>query len=132
MQAGFPPSDLAAGRRWAAKVRMARACQSLVEIPIYPDCATGSGLGIVDTGATVGNDCRIGKVAHLAPPCALAGNVLVGEGNGQRRDAVMRELDELGIAAAPSFILCICFHPIRNELLSRCGPLGFGLYFGKV
>lgn len=33
---------------------------------------------IVNTGATVDHDCRIGQAAHIAPQCALAGNVTVG------------------------------------------------------
>ena len=35
-------------------------------------------LAIINTGATVDHDCRIGRAAHIAPQCALAGNVLVG------------------------------------------------------
>lgn len=34
-----------------------------------------SDLVIVNTGATVDHDCVIGPAAHLAPQCALAGNV---------------------------------------------------------
>lgn len=37
-------------------------------------------LVIVNTGATVDHDCRIGRVAHIAPRCALAGEVTVGDG----------------------------------------------------
>jgi UDP-perosamine 4-acetyltransferase len=37
-------------------------------------------LAILNTGATVDHDCRIGAAVHLAPQCALAGNVLVGAG----------------------------------------------------
>ncbi|MBA2710836.1 MAG: acetyltransferase [Tatlockia sp.] len=35
-------------------------------------------LAIINTGATVDHDCRIGKAAHIAPQCALAGNVKIG------------------------------------------------------
>jgi len=35
-------------------------------------------LAIVNTGATVDHDCRIGRAAHIAPQCGLAGNVTVG------------------------------------------------------
>lgn len=35
-------------------------------------------LAIINTGATVDHDCRIGLAAHIAPQCALAGNVTVG------------------------------------------------------
>lgn len=35
-------------------------------------------LAIVNTGACVDHDCRIGKAAHVAPQCGLAGNVTVG------------------------------------------------------
>jgi UDP-perosamine 4-acetyltransferase len=35
-------------------------------------------LAIINTGATVDHDCRIGKAAHIAPQTALAGNVTVG------------------------------------------------------
>lgn len=35
-------------------------------------------LAIINTGATIDHDCRIGKAAHIAPQCALAGNVIVG------------------------------------------------------
>ena len=35
-------------------------------------------LSIINTGATVDHDCRIGKAVHIAPQCALAGNVAVG------------------------------------------------------
>jgi UDP-perosamine 4-acetyltransferase len=37
-------------------------------------------LVIVNTGATIDHDCRIGCGVHIAPQCALAGNVTVGEG----------------------------------------------------
>ena len=36
-------------------------------------------LAIVNTGATVDHDCRIGRAAHVAPQCGLAGTVTVGE-----------------------------------------------------
>lgn len=36
-------------------------------------------LAIINTGATVDHDCRIGQAAHIAPQCALAGNVNVGD-----------------------------------------------------
>jgi UDP-perosamine 4-acetyltransferase len=36
-------------------------------------------LVIVNTGATIDHDCRIGEAAHIGPRCALAGNVHVGE-----------------------------------------------------
>lgn len=35
-------------------------------------------LAIINTGATVDHDCRIGRAVHIAPQCALAGNVTVG------------------------------------------------------
>jgi len=35
-------------------------------------------LAIINTGATVDHDCHIGFCAHVAPQCALAGNVTVG------------------------------------------------------
>ena len=36
-------------------------------------------LAIINTGATIDHDCRIGKAVHIAPQCALAGNVVVGK-----------------------------------------------------
>jgi UDP-perosamine 4-acetyltransferase len=36
---------------------------------------------ILNTGATVDHDCRIGAAAHVGPQCALAGQVQVGEGS---------------------------------------------------
>jgi UDP-perosamine 4-acetyltransferase len=36
-------------------------------------------LAIINTGATVDHDCHIGRSVHVAPQCALAGNVAVGE-----------------------------------------------------
>ncbi|TXR47114.1 acetyltransferase [Phyllobacterium endophyticum] len=41
--------------------------------------STIADLAIINTGTTVDHDCRIGRAAHLAPQCALAGNVLIGE-----------------------------------------------------
>ena len=38
-------------------------------------------LVIVNTGASVDHDCRIGRAVHIAPHCALAGNVTVGAGS---------------------------------------------------
>lgn len=38
-------------------------------------------LAIINTGATIDHDCRIGRAAHIAPQCALAGNVTVGAGS---------------------------------------------------
>lgn len=35
-------------------------------------------LAIVNTGATIDHDCNIGRAVHIAPQCALAGNVTVG------------------------------------------------------
>ena len=35
---------------------------------------------IVNTGASVDHDCRIGQAAHIAPRCALAGMVNIGDG----------------------------------------------------
>lgn len=37
-------------------------------------------LSIINTGATVDHDCRIGRCVHIAPQSALAGNVTVGAG----------------------------------------------------
>ncbi len=34
---------------------------------------------IINTGATIDHDCSIGQAVHLAPQCALAGNVVVGD-----------------------------------------------------
>lgn len=36
-------------------------------------------LAIVNTGATIDHDCRIGKAVHVAPQCCLAGCVRVGD-----------------------------------------------------
>jgi len=38
-------------------------------------------LAIINTGATIDHDCRIGRAAHIAPQCALAGCVTVGAGS---------------------------------------------------
>ena len=38
-------------------------------------------LAIINTGATVDHDCRVGRAAHIAPQCALAGCVTVGAGS---------------------------------------------------
>lgn len=38
-------------------------------------------LAIINTGATIDHDCRIGAATHVAPQCALAGNVTVGTGS---------------------------------------------------
>jgi UDP-perosamine 4-acetyltransferase len=35
-------------------------------------------LVIVNTGACIDHDCRIGEAAHIAPTCGLAGNVVIG------------------------------------------------------
>ena len=35
-------------------------------------------LAIINTGAVVDHDCRIEEAVHIAPQCALAGNVSVG------------------------------------------------------
>ncbi|MEX3931244.1 acetyltransferase [Paraburkholderia phymatum] len=35
-------------------------------------------LAIVNTGATIDHDCDIGRAVHIAPQCALAGNVTIG------------------------------------------------------
>lgn len=40
--------------------------------------ATIADLAIINTGATVDHDCRIGKAVHIAPQCGLAGNVIIG------------------------------------------------------
>jgi UDP-perosamine 4-acetyltransferase len=38
-------------------------------------------LAILNTGATIDHDCRVGRAAHVAPRCALAGRVEVGAGS---------------------------------------------------
>ena len=38
-------------------------------------------LAIINTGACIDHDCRIGKAVHIAPQCGLAGNVSVGAGS---------------------------------------------------
>lgn len=38
-------------------------------------------LAIVNTGATIDHDCHIGRAAHIAPQCALAGCVTIGAGS---------------------------------------------------
>ena len=45
---------------------------------INADCTIGD-LAIINTLASVDHDGRIGNAAHIAPHCALAGNVSVGE-----------------------------------------------------
>lgn len=37
-------------------------------------------LAIINTGATIDHDCNIGRAVHIAPQCALAGNVTVAAG----------------------------------------------------
>lgn len=41
--------------------------------------ATIGNLAIINTGASIDHDCSIGHAVHVAPQCALAGNVTVGE-----------------------------------------------------
>lgn len=36
-------------------------------------------LAIINTGATIDHDCQIGVAAHIAPQCAVAGNVVIGK-----------------------------------------------------
>lgn len=43
-------------------------------------CASIGDLSIINTGATVDHDCVIGRAAHVAPQCGLAGCVTVGDG----------------------------------------------------
>ena len=43
-------------------------------------CAVIGDLAIINTGSTVDHDCVIGRAAHVAPQCALAGCVSVGDG----------------------------------------------------
>lgn len=38
-------------------------------------------LAIINTGATIDHDCQIGRAVHIAPQCALAGKVSVGQGS---------------------------------------------------
>jgi UDP-perosamine 4-acetyltransferase len=38
-------------------------------------------LAIINTGATVDHDCTIGRSAHIAPQCGIAGSVTVGSGS---------------------------------------------------
>jgi UDP-perosamine 4-acetyltransferase len=38
-------------------------------------------LAIINTGACIDHDCRIGRAVHIAPQCGLAGNVTVGAGS---------------------------------------------------
>lgn len=37
-------------------------------------------LAIINTGATIDHDCKIGRAVHIAPQCGLAGCVEVGNG----------------------------------------------------
>jgi len=45
---------------------------------IHADSIIGD-LAIINTAATIDHDCVINKAAHIAPQCALAGNVTVGD-----------------------------------------------------
>jgi UDP-perosamine 4-acetyltransferase len=47
-------------------------------VVINADCKIDD-LAIINTGATVDHDCHIGFCAHVAPQCALAGNVKIGQ-----------------------------------------------------
>lgn len=38
-------------------------------------------LAIINTGACIDHDCRIGRAVHIAPQCGLAGNVTIGAGS---------------------------------------------------
>lgn len=38
-------------------------------------------LVVINTGATVDHDCVLGRAVHIAPQCALAGSVTVGDGS---------------------------------------------------
>lgn len=40
---------------------------------------TISNLAVINTGATVDHDCKIGTAVHIAPQCGLAGNVQVDQ-----------------------------------------------------
>jgi UDP-perosamine 4-acetyltransferase len=52
-------------------------------------------LAIVNTGAIIDHDCVIGKAAHIAPGCALAGSVRVG----------LRTLIGVGAAVRPGIVI---------------------------
>jgi UDP-perosamine 4-acetyltransferase len=67
----------------AAISRRARLGAGIAVMPgaaINVDTVVEDG-AIVNTGATVDHDCRIGRCAHIAPGANLAGRVTVGEGS---------------------------------------------------
>jgi len=45
---------------------------------LNPDVSVGAG-GIINTGACVDHDCRLGEGVHVCPGVSLAGNVVVGD-----------------------------------------------------
>ncbi|MGQ9498493.1 MAG: acetyltransferase [Desulfotomaculales bacterium] len=60
-------------------VRIGRGTVVFAGARIQPDTVLGEHV-IVNTGATVDHDCRIGDFVHIAPGVHLAGGVLVEEG----------------------------------------------------
>lgn len=57
--------------------RLGQGIAIMAGVVINAEAVIGD-LAIINTGATVDHDCQIGKAVHVAPQCALAGNVTVG------------------------------------------------------
>jgi len=62
----------------AASARIGEGSQLMAAAVVNPDAVLGKAV-IVNTGATVDHDCRLGDGVHLAPGVHLAGNVTVDE-----------------------------------------------------
>jgi UDP-perosamine 4-acetyltransferase len=76
---GFELVSIIHPRAWfSPSARMGRGAVVMAG-SVVNACAVIGDLAIINTGATVDHDCVIGRCVHVAPQCALAGCVSVGE-----------------------------------------------------
>lgn len=76
---GFELVSVVHPRAWfSPSARMGRGAVVMAGAVVNA-CATIGDLAIINTGATVDHDCVIGRAAHVAPQCGLAGCVSVGD-----------------------------------------------------
>lgn len=78
-EAGFELVSVVHPRAWLSPSARLGSGVVVMAGAVVNACASIGDLAIINSGATVDHDCVIGRAAHVAPQCGLAGCVRVGD-----------------------------------------------------
>ncbi len=98
MLGGQPETVVATSVQVRRGTELGRGSCLLHHAFVGPRGALGEGV-IVNTGARVDHDCRLGRFAFIGPSATLCGNVVVGERAFVGAGAVLLPGVEIGVAA---------------------------------